>query len=131
MLDYLPWIIGPLVGLLFCWMMAPARKKSREYAHILPAPWKAPPPLILLPVRTYKDGDRLTVFETEIFMTATCPDCKQKKLLGGPEGGLSKNYMCDDDDCGSKFNEMGPFGVERISDRSPKKQMEEKTHAYR
>lgn len=49
-----------------------------------------------------------------------CPDCGAQ-LLKGPEGGLSVNVACSDEACGSRFNYMGPFGVERISDARPRK----------
>jgi ribosomal protein L37AE/L43A len=48
----------------------------------------------------------------------TCPDCGQP-LQEGPHGGLSVNWLCMNPRCGSKFNEMGPFGSERISDAQP------------
>ncbi len=42
-----------------------------------------------------------------------CPDCGGCLFLEGPHGGLSVNFKCKN--CGSEFNDMGPFGVERIS----------------
>ena len=50
----------------------------------------------------------------------TCPDCKEP-LIEGPHGGLSINYWCSNPQCGSGFNEMGPFGSQRISDASPRR----------
>ncbi len=41
-----------------------------------------------------------------------CPDCGNDSWLGGPCGGGSQNIQCKD--CGSKFNMMGPFGIDRI-----------------
>ena len=44
-----------------------------------------------------------------------CPDCSMdiyKHMLMGPEGGGSINVKCSF--CGSYFNDMGPFGIERI-----------------
>ena len=43
-----------------------------------------------------------------------CPDCHNSHLVGGPEGGFSKNYACAK--CGSEFNVSPPLGwVERTS----------------
>lgn len=52
-----------------------------------------------------------------------CPDCGSDLLIG-PQGGMSVNFKCDGEDCGSKFNFMGPFGVERISNAAPNKRPE-------
>lgn len=41
-----------------------------------------------------------------------CPDCNGIKFARGPAGGLSVNFKCAE--CGSEFNNMGPFGTERI-----------------
>lgn len=72
--------------------------------------------------RTLKDGDKLTDEEAERFSAGSCPDCGCIKLVEGPHGGLSINFYCGDDEaCGSRFNFMGPFGIERISAASPKK----------
>lgn len=43
-----------------------------------------------------------------------CPDCDGTKLLHGPEGGGSINICCGNPYCRSAFNDMGPFGLERI-----------------
>lgn len=40
-----------------------------------------------------------------------CIDCGGV-LVEGPHGGLSVNWNCSR--CGAGFNDMGPFGVERI-----------------
>jgi ribosomal protein L37AE/L43A len=48
-----------------------------------------------------------------------CPDC-MGTLREGPHGGLAVNWICNR--CARVFNDMGPFGVERIvetSDRIP------------
>ena len=50
-----------------------------------------------------------------------CPDCGSP-LHEGPHGGLSVNWLCPNPKCGSKFNDMGPFGSERISDRQPRRE---------
>jgi len=41
-----------------------------------------------------------------------CPDCGHEEFIAGPEGGGSQNFKCRH--CGSRFNDMGPFGIERI-----------------
>lgn len=41
-----------------------------------------------------------------------CPDCGSEKFYEGPSGGMSINIKCAG--CGSWFNDMGPFGIERI-----------------
>lgn len=44
-----------------------------------------------------------------------CPDCGMsiyKYMLMGPEGGGAVNIKCSY--CGSFFNDMGPFGIDRI-----------------
>lgn len=46
------------------------------------------------------------------FFDNGCPDCGSTKFLEGPSGGMCVNFKCAT--CGSKFNDMGPFGVERI-----------------
>jgi hypothetical protein len=72
--------------------------------------------------RTSKKGQRLTADELAMFHEGRCPDCGMRgTLLEGPHGGLSVNYTCGSPRCGSGFNEMGPFGVERISDAMPNK----------
>lgn len=43
----------------------------------------------------------------------TCPDCGNDKFQEGPHGGMSINFRCSN--CLSEFNDMGPFGIERIS----------------
>jgi hypothetical protein len=50
-----------------------------------------------------------------------CPDCGGDKFLEGPHGGMCVNFMCANPECGSRFNDMGPLGVERISEPSPNK----------
>lgn len=76
--------------------------------------------------RTTKNGEMLTKDEMTRFLKplsnknyrAHCPDC-ETELLEGPHGGLSVNFACPHKECGSRFNFMGPFGVERISDAQP------------
>jgi hypothetical protein len=71
--------------------------------------------------KTSKDGEKLTKEEEKVFATFGCPDCGTDDLQEGPHGGLSVNYQCPNEECGSRFNHMGPFGVVRISDASPNK----------
>jgi hypothetical protein len=50
------------------------------------------------------------------FIDGVCPDCGKKiddYMLAGPRGGIAQNIKCSF--CGSFFNDMGPFGVDRIS----------------
>lgn len=49
------------------------------------------------------------------FFAQGCPDCGNKDFLEGPSGGLCVNFKCNK--CGSTFNDMGPFGIERIGNR--------------
>lgn len=41
----------------------------------------------------------------------SCPDCNAS-LTKGPSAGLSVNWHCEQ--CGARFNVVGPFSVERI-----------------
>lgn len=41
-----------------------------------------------------------------------CPDCREWDFYEGPSGGMSQNIVCGN--CGSFFNDSGPFGIERI-----------------
>lgn len=69
--------------------------------------------------RTFHDRETLTDDEKAMFYDGKCPDC-EAGLVEGPHGGLSINYYCANDvTCGSRFNEMGPFGIDRISNASP------------
>jgi hypothetical protein len=81
--------------------------------------------------RTFHDREQLTPDEAAVFHEAHCPDCGGG-LLMGPCGGLSINIYCaNETTCGSKFNEMGPFGIERISEASPNKPKGDSTTPYR
>lgn len=66
--------------------------------------------------RTQFDGDHLSPFEEKIFRRARCPDCDQRELHIGSRGGFAVNIYCMAEECGSRFNDMGVFGVDRISD---------------
>lgn len=56
--------------------------------------------------------EKLTDAEEKIFLSSKCPDCGGP-LLEGPSGGMSQNMLCGG--LGeSRFNYIGPFGVERI-----------------
>lgn len=72
------------------------------------------------PSKTYLEYERLTPAEMEVFRYQRCPDCGGQ-VWPGPRGGMSVNYLCQTDGCGSKFNYEGPFGVTRITNASPKK----------
>jgi hypothetical protein len=74
----------------------------------------------------YSERDGLTREEAEMFCTGKCPDCGAS-LLAGPEAGFCQNVLCESDSCASKFNYMGPFGIERLTDASPKKTLERRT----
>lgn len=76
--------------------------------------------------RTQYKNESLTPFEEEIFRTGACPDCGIKNLAEGPHGGLSINYYCCNVECGSRFNDMTSFGVERITDAHPVKVVQAK-----
>jgi hypothetical protein len=74
--------------------------------------------------RTSKQGEALTDEEMaglrgKKLTEAQCPDCKSLGFLAGPCGGGSQNFKCASASCGSRFNDMGPFGIERISDAKP------------
>jgi|SRR5271166_683378 len=103
--------------------------------HHVPAVYNLGEPLVpaVPPVpkkaRSYRERDSLTREEAETFCKSRCPDCGAG-LLAGPEGGCCQNVLCESDSCGSKFNYMGPFGIERLNDASPKKTLERKS-AYR
>lgn len=48
-----------------------------------------------------------------------CPFCGCKKFIEGPSGGLSVNMYCaNTDECGARFNDMGPFGWDVIHETS-------------
>jgi hypothetical protein len=68
----------------------------------------------LEPDRSFNDGDKLTDREEAIFKKMSCPDCGAV-LWQGPMGGMSVNYKCSRERCGSRFNYMGPFGVEDLA----------------
>ncbi len=72
-------------------------------------------------MKTTKERERLSPEEASVFRNIRCPDCEEQKLVEGPCGGLSINIYCTNPKCGSKFNDMGPFGIERISDAQPDK----------
>lgn len=65
-----------------------------------------------------RNGDKLSIEGVISVGKKTCPDCGSE-LREGPHGGMNVNWLCVSPSCGSKFNHMGPFGVERISDKSP------------
>jgi hypothetical protein len=72
---------------------------------------------------TSKKGESCTEEESKMVGSHLCPDCGGP-LYDGPCGGLSINMYCGNQKCGSRFNEMGPFGSDRISDASPNRPQE-------
>ena len=80
--------------------------------------------------RTYKNGESLTDNECDFIYgrlrlkLPCCPDCESGDFLEGPSGGGSTNVKCSNKQCGSLFNLMPPFGIDRISDASPDKPLE-------
>lgn len=70
--------------------------------------------------KTTRDREHLSDEEAAIFNAGACPDCGTN-LLQGPSGGGSQNFYCAGRECGSGFNEMGPFGIDRITNASPRK----------
>ena len=91
-------------------------RKPVDPYHVEPIVAGSPPE-----ARTSKCGERLTDAEASLFDEGRCPDCGEPGLLAGPCGGLSQNFKCRNGQCDSRFNFMGPFGVERISDAMPGK----------
>jgi hypothetical protein len=67
---------------------------------------------------TSQEQEELDHEERRVFRSGLCPDCSAP-LEEGPHGGLSVNMYCSRAACGSRFNEMGPFGVMRISHACP------------
>ena len=47
-------------------------------------------------------------------MFNSCPFCSNNLFLVGPSGGLASNFKCLL--CGATFNDMGPFGVDLLSE---------------
>lgn len=42
--------------------------------------------------------------EQAVIIERKCPDCKCDSFYCGPEGGLSVNIQCANDECGARFN---------------------------
>lgn len=76
----------------------------------------------LAPVRTSREGERLLPWELEAMRNGRCPDCGEP-LGEGPSGAGCVNMACANDGCGSRFN-VSIFGVDRISNASPRKPVE-------
>lgn len=68
--------------------------------------------------RTYNNYERCSEAEAGMVALQKCPDC-YGPLAQGPSGGLSINFWCLTPMCGSGFNDMFVFGVQRISDARP------------
>ena len=75
--------------------------------------------------RSKNNGERLTedelkfIYERAEAAQPECPDCGCGHLCAGPTGGMSINRQCNNPTCGSRFNDMGPLGWDRISDPMP------------
>lgn len=82
------------------------------------------PPKPIANERTNLMDEDVTSFEMAFFRANTCPDCEHKGFLEGPHGGSCVNFKCAGSDCGSRFNDMGPFGIQRISDASPDRKVQ-------
>lgn len=73
--------------------------------------------------RSSSNDESLTHYEKEFIMEhLKCPDCETGGLLEGPRGGGSTNVLCNNAECGSKFNLALPFFADRISDKAPQAQ---------
>jgi len=70
------------------------------------------------PKRGSEVGEQLTEEEKNDTYSNRCPDCGSKgSFLEGPHGGLAVNFKCGH--CDASFNDMGPFGIERLSKGAP------------
>lgn len=72
--------------------------------------------------RSTRDREKLTEDEMGVIYAkgeTHCPDCDVGPVIEGPSGGLSINRYCINPKCGSRFNDIGPFGWERISNARP------------
>lgn len=66
-----------------------------------------------------KSNERLDRTEEKMFRDGICPDCRERRLvMGQPEARCIK-YTCMNEKCGTRFSDLGLFGVERISDAFP------------
>jgi len=68
-------------------------------------------------MESFKDWERAEL------VAGRCPDCGGTQFREGPSGGMSTNWMCDNEACGSRFNiaQVGPGAImgERISESMP------------
>jgi hypothetical protein len=63
---------------------------------------------------TYRRGEKCSARETRsVQKLGICPDCREI-FCDGPGGDGAQNVFCKV--CGSGFNDLGTFGVERITD---------------
>lgn len=62
------------------------------------------------------DKKKLTPAALVMVRDHLCPNCC-RELKEGPHGGLSVNWDCHH--CGAKYNEMGPFGWELVTEGRP------------
>jgi hypothetical protein len=74
-----------------------------------------------------KNGETLTPYELGLMFRVKmgsnqvfCPDCGGQQWNEGPSAGISTNYACANEDCGSRFNITLPVKwAERISIPQP------------
>jgi hypothetical protein len=68
-------------------------------------------------MESFKDWERAEI------LAGRCPDCGGTQFCEGPSGGMSTNWMCDNEVCGSRFNiaQVGPGAImgKRISEPMP------------
>lgn len=97
--------------------------KPSEYIANEDMQYAGSPHAVQLP-ESQKDGEKLTSREIDRLRSQLpnriiCPDCMMDSLVVGPSGGGSTNIYCNNSNCLSRFNDTGPFGWQRISDRMP------------
>ncbi len=61
--------------------------------------------------------ERCTIEEQTAIRHGFCPDCGSAQLMAGTLWNFSATIQCGNPRCGSKFNVMGPTGIERVSPR--------------
>jgi hypothetical protein len=54
-------------------------------------------------MESFKDWERAEI------LAGRCPDCGGTQFREGPSGGISTNWVCDNEACGSRFN-IAPVG---------------------
>jgi hypothetical protein len=121
-------LLNLLIGIVPMWITTPwaGRKKPRRCVRC----GEEAPHRVIAP--TIHKGDKLNCYELGRFRLETkCPDCGEQNLQRGPSGGFSENLLCGNEYCGSRFNEMGVFGIERISEAQPRRKYNSPRGDYR